>query len=146
MPENRSKTGRIGKAIRDGNVQETDLDDVFEVFADVCNTDEILLFTLKNYTESFQFYFDDYSAAIEFENGRCRTEKGQIRLPDVTFRIRTKIALDILNGRVYSAVAHMNGDIDYTGYKDGAIRFIAILESVLDGAASAADAAGKAGD
>ena len=68
MPENRSKTGRIGKAIRDGNVQETDLDDVFEVFADVCNTDEILLFTLKNYTESFQFYFDDYSAAIEFEN------------------------------------------------------------------------------
>ena len=42
-------------------------------------------------------------------------------------------------------MAHMNGDVDYTGYKDGAIRFIGILESVLDGAAAAArKAAGAA--
>lgn len=26
----------------------------------------------------------------------------------------------------------MNGDVDYIGYKDGAIRFISILENVLD--------------
>ena len=57
---------------------------------------------------------------------------GTITLPAFTFRIHTAVALYIINGRVYSAVAHMNGDVDYIGYKDGAIRFISILENVLD--------------
>ena len=49
------------------------------------------------------------------------------------WKIEKEVALDILNGRVYSAVAHMNGDVDYTGYKDDAVRFQSILEEVLDG-------------
>ena len=126
----------VGTKILNEAVTESDLDQVFEAFAQICNTDEILLFTLKGYTESFQFVFDEYSYAIMFENGVCRTVKGTIPLPDVTFWIHKPVALEIINGQIYSAVAHMNGDVDYTGYKDGAIRFIPVLESGLDGLAN----------
>ncbi|MGL6197500.1 MAG: hypothetical protein ACRC3H_01070 [Lachnospiraceae bacterium] len=124
------KTGM--KILRD-QLEETDLADVFVLFEQVCNTNDILTFILKGYCESFQFILSEYTYAIVFENGLCRTVKGTISLPDLTFRIRKEVALDIINGRVYSAVAHMNGDVDYIGYKDGAIRFISILESFLDG-------------
>lgn len=82
--------------------------------------------------------FDEYSYAIVFEKGVCKTVKGTIQFPDVTYWIHKEVALDIINGRVYSAVAHMNGDVDYIGYKDSAIRFIAILENALDGIAGMA--------
>ena len=145
MLEEQALVEAVGRKILDEAVGEQDFDAVFEVFARICNTDGILLFTLKGYTESFQFYFDEYSYGIIFENGSCRTVKGTISLPDVTFKIHKPVALAIINGQVYSAVAHMNGAVDYTGYKDGAIRFIGILESVLDGAAAAArKAAGAA--
>ena len=75
---------------------------------------------------------------ILFENGVCRTLKGTVQFPAVTFWIHKDAALEIINGQVYSAVAQMNGDVDYTGYKDGAIRFIPILESALDGIANIA--------
>lgn len=143
MLDGRALVNAVGKKIREGTIQEQDFDSVFEVFAQICNTDEILLFTLKGYTESFQFYFDEYSYGIIFENGTCRTVKGTISLPDVTFKIHKPVALDIINGQVYSAVAHMNGDVDYTGYKDGAIRFIGILENVLDDAAALAKESAK---
>lgn len=122
----------IGEKIRSETVGEQDFDAVFEVFAQICNSDDILLFTLKDYTESFQFHFDEYDYGILFEKGVCRTVKGTVPLPDVTYWIHKPVALEIINGQVYSAVAHMNGDVDYIGYKDGAIRFIAILENVLD--------------
>lgn len=138
MWEDKTSVTVLGKKILTGTVQEQDFDLVFDIFAQICNTDEILLFTLKGYTESFQFHFDEYSYGIIFENGVCSTVKGTISLPDVTFKIHKSVALDIINGKVYSAVAHMNGDVDYTGYKDGAIRFIGILESVLDDAGALA--------
>lgn len=121
-----------GTKILEDRLNEADFDNIFVLFEQVCNSDDILTFTLKGYSESFQFVFDEYSYAIVFENGSCRTVKGTISLPDVTFRIHKAVALDIINGRVYSAVAHMNGDVDYIGYKDGAIRFISVLENVLD--------------
>ncbi len=123
----------VGNKILKEAVTEADLDAVFQAFESICASDDILLFTLKDYTESFQFVFDEYSYGIAFEKGVCKTVKGTIQFPDVTYRIHKEVALDIINGRVYSAVAHMNGDVDYIGYKDGAIRFIAILENALDG-------------
>lgn len=128
----------VGNKILKEAVTEADLDAVFQAFEDICTSDDILLFTLKDYTESFQFVFDEYSYGIVFEKGVCKTLKGTIQFPDVTYWIHKEVALDIINGRVYSAVAHMNGDVDYIGYKDGAIRFIAILESALDGIAGMA--------
>lgn len=129
----------FGKKAKQESIGEQDFDAAYQLFEQICNTDEILKFKLRNYSESFQFHFDEYSYGIIFDNGSCRTEKGSISLPDVTFWIHKNVALDILNGRVYSAVAHMNGDVDYIGYKDGAIRFIPILEEVLDIIQSAAD-------
>lgn len=128
----------VGNKILKEAVTEQDFDDVFQAFEEICNSDEILLFTLKGYSESFQFVFDEYSYVILFENGVCRTLKGTVQFPDVTFWIHKDVALEIINGQVYSAVAQMNGDVDYTGYKDGAIRFIPILESALDGIANIA--------
>ena len=128
----------VGNKILEEAVTEADLDAVFQAFEEICASDDILLFTLKDYTESFQFVFDEYSYAIVFEKGVCKTVKGTIQFPDVTYWIHKEVALDIINGRVYSAVAHMNGDVDYIGYKDGAIRFIAILENALDGIAGMA--------
>lgn len=128
----------VGNKILKEAVTEQDFDDVFRAFEEICNSDEILLFTLKGYSESFQFVFDEYSYVILFENGVCRTLKGTVQFPDVTFWIHKDVALEIINGQVYSAVAQMNGDVDYTGYKDGAIRFIPILESALDGIANIA--------
>lgn len=128
----------VGNKILKEAVTEKDFDDVFRAFEEICNHDEILLFTLKGYSESFQFVFDEYSYVIIFENGVCRTVKGTVRFPDVTFWIHKDVALEIINGQIYSAVAQMNGDVDYIGYKDGAIRFISILESALDGIVSAA--------
>lgn len=122
----------VSRKAKTGQLNETDFGRIFTLFGQICNSDEILRFTLKGYTESFQFCFDQYAFGIWFENGNCQTETGMIALADVTFWIHKETALDILNGRIYSAVAHMNGDVDYTGYKDGAIRFIGILESVLD--------------
>lgn len=122
----------IGTRILEDRLTEADFDNVFILFEQVCNTNDILTFTLKGYSESFQFIFDEYAYGIMFQNGICKMAKGEISLPDVTFWIHKEVALDILNGRVYSAVAHMNGDVDYTGYKDGAIRFAGILECVLD--------------
>lgn len=128
----------VGNKILEEAVTEADLDAVFQAFEEICASDDILLFTLKDYTESFQFVFDEYSYAIVFEKGVCKTVKGTIQFPDVTYWIHKEVALDIINGRVYSAVAHMNGDVDYIGYKDSAIRFIAILENALDGIAGMA--------
>lgn len=124
--------GKIGKMILAGQAGAEEFQDVFTLFQQVCNTDDILLFTLKGYQKSFQFIFNEYEFVIEFQNGVCSTKAGRILLPDVTFRIEKEVALDIINGRVYSAVAHMNGDVDYTGYKDDAVRFQSILEQVLD--------------
>ncbi len=123
----------VGNKILKEAVTEQDFDAVFQAFEEICSNDEILLFTLKGYSESFQFIFDEYSYVIVFENGICKTMKGTVQFPDVTFWIHKNVALEIINGQIYSAVAHMNGDVDYTGYKDGAIRFIPILESALDG-------------
>lgn len=128
----------VGNKILEEAVTEADLDAAFQAFEEICGSDDILLFTLKDYTESFQFVFDEYSYAIVFEKGVCKTVKGTIQFPDVTYWIHKEVALDIINGRVYSAVAHMNGDVDYIGYKDSAIRFIAILENALDGIAGMA--------
>ena len=130
-----------GIKILENRLTETDFDNVFTLFGQICNTNDILSFTLKGYSESFQFIFDEYCHAIIFENGICRNVKGTIPLPDVTFRIHREVALDIINGRIYSAVAHMNGDVDYIGFKNGAVRFAGILENVLD---EITDAAGRA--
>lgn len=126
-------TEKIGTKMLAGEVRENDFRDVFQLFFQICNSDDILNFTLKGYTKSFQFIFNEYEFVIAFRNGACSTREGRMELPDVTFKIEKEVALDILNGRVYSAVAHMNGDVDYTGYKDDAVRFQSILEEVLDG-------------
>lgn len=123
---------KIGKKIQTKTVEAQDFQDTFELFPQVCNTDDILIFTLKGYTKKFQFIFNEYEFMIEFEDGVCSAGPGRMVLPDVTFKIEKEVALDIINGNVYSAVAHMNGDVDYTGYKDDAVRFQAILEEVLD--------------
>lgn len=122
----------LGKKIAAGTAGEEDFQSVFTLFEQICNSDDILIFTLKGYGKSFQFIFNEYSFVIEFRDGRCSVAPGRIRLPDVTFKIEKEVALDIINDRVYSAVAHMNGDVDYTGYKDDAVRFQSILEQVLD--------------
>lgn len=123
----------LGKKILAGAVVAEEFQDVFSVFEEICNSDDILIFILKGYTKSFQFIFNEHEFVIEFQNGECKTSQGRILLPGVTFKIEKEVALDIINGRVYSAVAHMNGDVDYTGYKDDAVKFQAILERVLDG-------------
>lgn len=123
---------KIGKKILVGTVEAEDFRDVFQLFQQICNSDDILIFTLKGYGKSFQFIFNEYEFIIEFRDGSCIAEPGIRMLPDVTFRIEKEVALDIINGRVYSAVAHMNGDVDYTGYKDDAVKFQSILEQVLD--------------
>ena len=51
----------VGNKILKEAVTEQDFDDVFQAFEEICNSDEILLFTLKGYSESFQFVFDEYS-------------------------------------------------------------------------------------
>lgn len=124
---------KIGKKILAGTVKAEEFQDVFTLFEQLCNNDDILIFILKGYTKSFQFIFNEYEFVIEFQDGHCKAGAGKILLPGVTFKIEKEVALDIINGRVYSAVAHMNGDVDYTGYKDDAVRFQSILERVLDG-------------
>lgn len=124
---------KIGGMIKEGSVTADGFQDVFTLFEQICNSDDILNFTLKGYTKSFQFYFNEYAFVIRFQNGKCEAGAGTMLLPDVTFKIEKEVALDIINGRVYSAVAHMNGDVDYTGFKDNAVRFQSILEQVLDG-------------
>ena len=71
-----------GTKILEDRLNEADFDNIFVLFEQVCNSDDILTFTLKGYSESFQFVFDEYSYAIVFENGSCRTVKGTISLPD----------------------------------------------------------------
>lgn len=122
----------IGGKILAGNVEEKDFQSVFDLFGQICSNDDILIFTLKTYDKNFQFIFEEYEFIIQFQNGNCSTGSGRMELPDVTFKIAKNVALDIINGRVYSAVAHMNGDVDYTGYKDDAVKFQSILEQVLD--------------
>ena len=119
---NEQLISEVGNKILKEAITEADLDAVFQAFENICTSDGILLFTLKDYTKSFQFVFDEYSYGIVFEKGVCKTLKGAVQFPDVTYWIHKEVALDIINGRVYSAVAHMNGDVDYIGYKDGAIR------------------------
>lgn len=132
MKPEKMETEEISKKIADKTVGESDFQEVFTLFAQICNRDDILLFTLKGYNKSFQFIFDEYEFLLTFREGTCDFMQGRMELADVTFRIEKEIALDIINGRVYSAVAHMNGDVDYTGYKDDAVRFQGILEQVLD--------------
>lgn len=132
MKPEKMETEGISKKIADKTVGESDFQEVFTLFAQICNRDDILLFTLKGYNKSFQFIFDEYEFLLTFREGTCDFMQGRMELADVTFRIEKEIALDIINGRVYSAVAHMNGDVDYTGYKDDAVRFQGILEQVLD--------------
>lgn len=132
MKPEKMETEEISKKIADKTVRESDFQEVFTLFAQICNRDDILLFTLKGYNKSFQFIFDEYEFLLTFREGTCDFMQGRMELADVTFRIEKEIALDIINGRVYSAVAHMNGDVDYTGYKDDAVRFQGILEQVLD--------------
>lgn len=122
----------IAEKIKNQSLQEADFDDVFKIFAWICNSEDTLLFELRGYNESFQFVFEEYFYGIVFIDGKCEVRKGSLHWPEVTFRIRKEIVLEILTGQVYSAVAHMAGDVDYTGFKDGAVRFMGILETVLD--------------
>lgn len=122
----------IADKMRTRSLREEDIDAVFKLFAQICNSEDTLLFELKGYSESFQFVFEESSYGIVFNEGKCEVFRGKIHWPEMTFRIQKSVVLEILTGQVYSAVAHMAGDIDYTGFKSGAIRFIGILETVLD--------------
>jgi len=97
-----------GTKILEDRLKEADFDNIFVLFEQVCNSDDILTFTLKGYSESFQFVFDEYSYAIVFENGSCRTVKGTISLPDVTFRIHKAVALDKRPG-IFGGSPHERG-------------------------------------
>ena len=55
-----------GTKILEDRLKEADFDNIFVLFEQVCNSDDILTFTLKGYSESFQFVFDEYSYAIVF--------------------------------------------------------------------------------
>lgn len=127
-----SLCSEIAKKMKDKSLKEEDFDAVFKLFAQICNSEDTLLFELKGYSESFQFVFEDYSYGIIFEDGKCKVYRGELHWPEMTFRIRKEVVLEILTGKVYSAVAHMAGNVDYTGFKNGAIRFMGILETVLD--------------
>lgn len=122
----------IGEKLMSGTLAEPDFDGVFTLFAQMCNHSDALKFDLKGYTQSFQFELGNLRYVIQFENGTCRTSKGRMEQPNLTFRITMEKTIEILTGQVYSAVAHMNGDIDYTGLKNGAIRFQGILDAVLE--------------
>lgn len=97
---NEQLISEVGNKILKEAVTEADLDAVFQAFENICTSDDILLFTLKDYTKSFQFVFDEYSYGIVFEKGVCKTLKGAVQFPDVTYWIHKEVALDIINGRV----------------------------------------------
>lgn len=127
-----SACSEIAEKIRNQTLQEQDFDAVFQLFAQICNSEDMIVFNLRGYSESFQFIFEEYSYGMIFKEGRCEVCTGRIKWPGLTFRISKKTVLEILTGQVYSAVAHMAGQIDYTGFKSGAIKFMEILEDVLD--------------
>ncbi|MCX7027137.1 MAG: SCP2 sterol-binding domain-containing protein [Spirochaetes bacterium] len=123
-----SITGKIA----DGTLAKTDLLDCLRLFCMLCNHDDEIRFEIKDYSQSYQLEIGSQHFAVVFLRGACEARLGDMESPDITMKVDLANLLSLLMGSLNSGAAHMNGDIQYKGTKNGAIKLQSIFELFLD--------------
>ncbi len=111
---------------------EIDFGDCLKLFITVCNHVDELRVELHGYSQSYQFDFGGKRCAVIFRNGACAAYSGDVDQPDITMKMATHVIRDLLVGALNSGVAHMNGEIEYKGTKNGAVKLQTIFDLFLD--------------
>jgi putative sterol carrier protein len=122
----------VAVKLKKGGLAKTDIPDCFKLFCFACNGIDELRFELNDFTASYQFDFDGERFALAFKSGACSVYSGDLDLPDITMWMKPEIARDLIMGKANSGAAHMNGDIQYKGTKNSAVKLQSIFELFLD--------------